>query len=66
LQRVQLAAGELEQRIAEVQGQDDHLGAMLARLSALADEAVASAWRLGSAPSLPKVMLGSGAEQDAA
>ncbi|MFM7505635.1 MAG: dynamin family protein, partial [Rubrivivax sp.] len=66
LQRVQLAAGELEQRIAEVQAQDDHLGAMLARLSTVADEAVASARRLGSVPSLPRLVLDDSAEQDAA
>ena len=66
LQRVQLAAGELEQRIAEVQAQDDHLGAMLARLNAVADEAVASARRLGSVPSLPRLVFDDGAEQDAA
>ncbi|MBA4176640.1 MAG: dynamin family protein [Leptothrix sp. (in: Bacteria)] len=46
LQRVQAAAGELEQRIAEVQGQDDHLSVMLARLDALAAQAIASARRL--------------------
>ncbi len=43
LQRVQAAAGDLEQRIAEVQGQDEHLAALLARLERLAAEAVNSA-----------------------
>jgi hypothetical protein len=43
LQRVQAAAGDLEQRIAEVQGQDEHLVAILARLDTLAAEAVNSA-----------------------
>ncbi len=46
LQRVQAAAGELEQRIAEVQGQDDHLAGMLARLDALAAQTIASAREL--------------------
>jgi hypothetical protein len=67
LQRVQVAAGELEQRIAEVQAQDDHLGAMLARLGAVADEAVASAHRLALEPTVPRVALEPGAaQQDAA
>jgi hypothetical protein len=48
LQRVQAAAGELEQRIAEVQGQDDHLAGMLARLDALAAQTIASARRLNA------------------
>ncbi|RVU47318.1 dynamin family protein [Rubrivivax rivuli] len=47
LQRVQAAAGDLEQRIAEVQAQEDHLGTLQARLDALAAEAIASAQRLG-------------------
>ncbi|MDP2007853.1 MAG: dynamin family protein [Rubrivivax sp.] len=46
LQRVQAAAGELEQRIAEVQGQDDHLVGMLARLDGLAEQTIHSARRL--------------------
>ncbi len=46
LQRVQAAAGELEQRIAEVQGQDEQLSVMLARLDVLATEAIGSARRL--------------------
>jgi hypothetical protein len=45
LQRVQLAAGELEQRIAEVQSQDQHLADTQARLDALAQRAIASARR---------------------
>jgi hypothetical protein len=48
LQRVQSASGELEQRIAEVQGQDEHLATMLARLNALATEAITSARRLAA------------------
>ena len=63
LQRVQAAAGELEQRIAEVQTQDDHLGAMLARLNAAADEAVASARRLGHEPTVTRLSLHSEPEQ---
>ena len=66
LQRVQVASGELEQRIAEVQAQDDHLGAMLARLTAVADEAVASARKLALEPTVPRVALDAQAQQDAA
>jgi chromosome segregation ATPase len=36
LQRVQGATGELEQRIAEVQAQDEHLARLQARVDALA------------------------------
>jgi hypothetical protein len=43
LQRVQSAAGELEQRIAEVQTQDEHLKEVQARLEAVAADAIASA-----------------------
>ncbi len=43
LQRVQSAAGDLEQRIAEVQGHDENLAAILARLDTLVAEAVSSA-----------------------
>jgi hypothetical protein len=66
LQRVQVASGELEQRIAEVQAQDDHLGAMLARLTAVADQAVASARRLALEPTVPRVSLDAVTQQDAA
>jgi hypothetical protein len=67
LQRVQVAAGELEQRIAEVQAQDDHLNAMLARLNAVADEAVASARKLALEPTVTRVDLqASDTRQDAA
>jgi len=66
LQRVQVASGELEQRIAEVQAQDDHLGAMLARLTAVADEAVASARKLALEPTVPRVALDARTQQDAA
>ena len=64
LERVQVAAGDLEQRIAEVQAQDDHLAEMLSRLNFLADEAVASARRLGHAPTVTRLSLEP--EQDAA
>jgi hypothetical protein len=50
LQRVQSAAGELEQRIAEVQAQDEHLGQLQQRVDALAGEAVAMARRLAEEP----------------
>ena len=49
LQRVQGAAGELEQRIAEVQAQDDHLLQVQARLDAVAAEAVRVARSLATA-----------------
>ncbi len=61
LQRVQAAAGELEQRIAEVQGQDDHLAGMLARVEALAAQTIASARRLDREPA-----EGAPRQQDAA
>lgn len=67
LQRVQGAASELEQRIQEVQNQDDLLAAMLARVNAVADEAVASAQRLGREPALQqRLSLAEGDAQDAA
>ena len=66
LQRVQLAAGELEQRIAEVQAQDEHLAEMLSRLHGVADDAVASARRLGHQPTVQRLSLQVGAQQDAA
>ena len=45
LQRVQTAAGELEQRIAEVQNQDQHVAAIQAQLDGLARDAIQSARR---------------------
>ncbi|HLL19746.1 MAG TPA: dynamin family protein, partial [Rubrivivax sp.] len=45
LQRVQTAASELEQRIAEVQNQDQHVADVQARLDGLVREAVQSARR---------------------
>ncbi|MCY7314647.1 MAG: dynamin family protein [Rubrivivax sp.] len=66
LQRVQVAAGELEQRIAEVQAHDEHLAALLARLNAVADDTVASARRLGRAPTVQRLALQIEAQQDAA
>ena len=63
---MQVAAGELEQRIAEVQAQDDHLAGMLARLNAAADEAVASARRLGHQPTVTRLALELETAQDAA
>ena len=59
LQRVQVAASELEQRISEVQTQDDHLAEMLARLNAVANEAVASARQLGHQPTVTRLSLDS-------
>jgi hypothetical protein len=46
LQRVQAATGELEQRIAEVQAQDEHLQQSQARLEALAGAVTNQALRL--------------------
>ncbi len=46
LQRVQSATGDLEQRIAEVQTQDENLAALLARLEQMAGEAIQSARRV--------------------
>jgi hypothetical protein len=46
LQRVQMASGDLETRIEEVQGQDDHLSRMQTRLDVMAAEAVDTARRL--------------------
>jgi hypothetical protein len=46
LQRVQSATGDLEQRISEVQAQDETQAALLARLEQLAGEALQSARRV--------------------
>jgi hypothetical protein len=46
LQRVQAASGELEQRIAEVQGQDQHLADVGKRLDGMVANASASARKL--------------------
>jgi len=52
LQRIQSAAGELEQRIAEVEQQDKHLSGLQGRLDALVEQAAASAaGRAVAAPS---------------
>jgi hypothetical protein len=64
LQRVQAAAGELEQRIAEVQAQDEHLSGTQDRLDALAADAVAAARQLAAAPSAAALEIG--LRQDAA
>ena len=67
LQRVQSAAGDLEQRISEVQAQDEHLAEMLSRLNAVADDAVASARRLAQEPTVQRISLRpEPAQQDAA
>ena len=67
LQRVQAAAGDLEQRISEVQAQDEHLAEMLSRLNAVADDAVGSARRLGKEPTVQRISLRpEPAQQDAA
>jgi hypothetical protein len=50
LQRVQAAAGELEQRIGEVQVQDEHHAAMQQRLDSMAAEVIARAQRLAHEP----------------
>lgn len=66
LQRVQAAAGELEQRIAEVQAQEEQLGETRARLDALADAAIAAARRLDGAPGALRPALRLQLQQDAA
>jgi hypothetical protein len=43
LRRVQAATGDLEQRISEVQGQDDRLARAQGRIERLADDALAAA-----------------------
>jgi len=55
LQRVQGAAGELEQRIAEVQAQDQHLETTRLRLDALAGDAIAAARRPAIAAAVPQL-----------
>ena len=47
LQRVQAAAGELEQRIAEVQAQDKHLDETQARLDHVAADTIGNARHMG-------------------
>lgn len=66
LQRVQAAASELEQRIDEVQVQDDHLAEILARVNALADEVVAGARRMAHQPTVQRLRLDEAPRQDAA
>lgn len=63
LQRVQVAAGELDQRIAEVLAQDDELGSLWTRLNAVADEAVTTARRLALEPTVPRLALNGGMQQ---
>ena len=62
LQRVQSATGDLEQRIGEVQGQEESLAALLARLEQLAGEAIQSARRVVN----DKISSASTEQQDAA
>ncbi|MDH5339966.1 MAG: dynamin family protein [Rubrivivax sp.] len=50
LERIQAAAGELEQRIAEVESQDEHLRGLQQRLEAAAGDTVAVARRLLAPP----------------
>ncbi len=57
LQRVQEATGDLEQRIAEVQGQDEHLARLQQGLARLADEALASARSLSVDMTTPELPL---------
>ncbi len=66
LQRVQAASSELEQRIDEVQAQDDHIGDLLARLNTLADEVVTTARRMAHQPTVARIRLDTTAQQDAA
>ena len=46
-----------------MQTQDEHLAAMLARLNAVADDAVASAKRLGREPTVTRLSLDDVAQQ---
>jgi exonuclease VII large subunit len=64
LQRVQQASGELEQRIAEVQSNDEHLAELQARLDAMSEEALANARR--PLPELRSPAALSATAQDAA
>jgi hypothetical protein len=57
LLRVQHASGELEQRIAEVQAQDEHLAQMQSHLDKLAAEAISSARRLAAEPAIERLEL---------
>jgi len=66
LQRVQGATGDLEQRIAEVQAQDEHLAQTQSRLDALAAEVVAVAMSLGTPPAAANAPLQAPPRQDAA
>jgi hypothetical protein len=67
LQRVQAASSELEQRIDEVQAQDDHIGDLLARLNTLADEVVTTARRMAHQPTVARIRLDTSTpQQDAA
>jgi hypothetical protein len=67
LQRVQAAASELEQRIDEVQVQDDHVADMLSHVNTLADDVLAGARRLAHQPTVPRIRLDDDApRQDAA
>jgi Dynamin family len=67
LQRVQAASSELEQRIDEVQVQDDHLADMLALVNTVADEVVVGARRMALQPTVQRIRLDdAAAQQDAA
>jgi hypothetical protein len=66
LQRVQGATGELEQRIAEVQAQDEHLVQVQARLDTLAADAVAVARSPGLATTAANTPETLPPQQDAA
>jgi len=66
LQRVQAAAGELEQRISEVQTQEEQLAAMQSRVDAVAAEAIMKAQRLAHETPYMGAMKDAVARQDAA
>jgi len=66
LQRVQAAAGELEQRISEVQTQEEQLAAMQSRVDAVAAEAIMKAQRLAHETPHMGAMKDALARQDAA
>ena len=56
LLRVQSASGELEQRIADVQGHDEQLDRLQQRVDSLANEALGTARRLATATLAPSAL----------
>ena len=65
---MQSAAGELEQRIGEVQQQDEVLAQLGSRIEAMAEQAIVTARRLAHDPAVttPTISLDLAARQNAA